>query len=80
VRAPRLCRVLDGVAHEVEQHLCKALLVAEANRERLVYGSRKRELLVLDKRLRCAHRFDAPVRSPSIIRPDGTVVREGLLQ
>src|SRR5262245_52377281 len=41
---------LDGVADEVEQHLREALLVTEANRERLVHGRRERQLLVLRKR------------------------------
>jgi hypothetical protein len=52
-------RELDGVTHEVEQHLREALLVAEANRERLVHGRRERELLVLGERLSGgAHRLD----------------------
>src|SRR5215510_15891494 len=38
---------LDGIAHEIEQHLREALFVAEANRERLLHGGRQRELLVL---------------------------------
>ena len=42
---------LDGLAHEVEQHLREALFVSEANRERLVHGRRQRELLVLGQRL-----------------------------
>src|SRR5262249_41070315 len=48
-----------SVADQVEKHLGQALLIAEANWKRLVYGSRKRELLVLGKRLRGrAHRLD----------------------
>src|SRR5262245_49180504 len=42
---------LDGVANEIEQHLCEALLISEANRERLVHGRLERELLVLGERL-----------------------------
>src|SRR5262249_55550243 len=42
---------LDGVAHEVEQHLRKALFVSKANWKRLVHGRRQRELLVLGERL-----------------------------
>src|SRR5262249_30271153 len=50
---------LDSVADQVEKHLGQALLISEANWKRLVYGSRKRELLVLGKRLRGrAHRLD----------------------
>src|SRR5262245_37047904 len=42
---------LDGVAHEVEQHLRKALFVSEANWKRLVHGRRQRNPLVLGERL-----------------------------
>src|SRR5262249_21385902 len=42
---------LDRVPNEVQKHLREALLVSETDRERLVYGSRKRELLVLGQRL-----------------------------
>src|SRR5215475_6718263 len=42
---------LDGIANEVEQHLREALLVPQANRERLGHGCRERELLVLGERL-----------------------------
>src|SRR5262245_18798151 len=50
---------LDGIANEIEQHLREALFVPEANWERLVYGRRQRELLVLGKRLRSrAYRLD----------------------
>src|SRR5215468_11272535 len=38
---------LNGVAHEVEQHLSQVLFVAEPDRERLVHGRPERELLVL---------------------------------
>src|SRR5215468_5919677 len=50
---------LDGVPNEIEQHLCEALFVAEANWERLVHGRRERQLLVLGERLGGrAHRLD----------------------
>src|SRR5215475_16164852 len=42
---------LDGVAHEIEQHLSQALFVSEPDWERLVHGRRERELLVLGERL-----------------------------
>src|SRR5262249_19022554 len=38
---------LDGIAHQVEQHLREALFVSEPDRERLVHGRLERELLVL---------------------------------
>ena len=50
---------LDGVADEVEQHLREALLVAEADRQRLGNVGLERELLGLGERLgRRAHRLD----------------------
>jgi hypothetical protein len=42
---------LDRVAHEIQQHLCEALFIAEANGKRFVRGHRERELLVLGERL-----------------------------
>src|SRR5262249_29724635 len=42
---------LDGVANEIEQHLCEALFITEANGKRLVHRRGKCELLVLCERL-----------------------------
>ena len=50
---------LDGVADEVEEHLREALLVAQADRQRLGDIGLERELLGLGQRLGCrAHRLD----------------------
>ena len=50
---------LDGVADEVEEHLGEALLVAQADRQRLGNIGLERELLGLRQRLGCrAHRLD----------------------
>src|SRR5262245_35341559 len=44
-------RKLDGVAYEIEEHLGKALLIAETNGQGLGHLGRERELLILGERL-----------------------------